>query len=93
MRIIDLTHTIDPEHAGRKFELKMIGADEVNHNVVRLEDQWYIMHDIAMVSHIGTHIEMPYHVLKSGNDLASVAYPVPLLFEGFFLAPLKAGPF
>ncbi len=70
MRIVDLTHTIDPEHAGRKFELKMIGADEVNHNVIRLEDQWYIMHDIAMVSHIGTHIEMPYHIMKSGNDLA-----------------------
>jgi arylformamidase len=69
---VDLSHIIDPKNAGRKFELRTIGANEVNSSVVRLENQWYIMHDIAMVSHIATHIEVPYHILKDGADLAQI---------------------
>lgn len=70
-RIIDLSHVVVPGKAGRKFSIETIGADEVNPNVIRLENQWYIMHNISMVSHIGTHIEVPYHLLKDGLDLAS----------------------
>jgi len=71
-KYVDLSHTIDPNNAGRKFELKTIGADEVNPAVVRLENQWYIMHDITMVSHIATHIEAPYHIMKNGQDLSQI---------------------
>ncbi|MBR1919960.1 MAG: cyclase family protein [Spirochaetales bacterium] len=69
-RIIDLTHTIDPEKVQRKFSIERVGADTVNHNVVRMEGQWYIMTNISMVSHIGTHIEVPFHLYRSGLDLA-----------------------
>jgi kynurenine formamidase len=71
-KLYDLTHIIDPAKAVRKFSVKMIGADEVNPNVVRLENQWYIMHEINMVNHIATHIETPYHLFKDGEDLASI---------------------
>jgi arylformamidase len=71
-KLYDLTHLIDPEKAVRKFSVKMIGADEVNSNVVRLENQWYIMHEISMVNHLGTHIETPYHLFKDRNDLGSI---------------------
>ena len=71
-KLIDLTHTIDPKAAGRKFEAKIIGANEVNPNVIRLENQWYIMHDISMVNHLGTHIEAPYHLFKDGIDLSEI---------------------
>ena len=71
-RIVDLSHVITPGKAGRKFALEMVGAETVNPNVVRLEGQWYIMHNISMVSHIGTHIEAPYHLFKSKADLAGI---------------------
>ena len=71
-KLIDLTHVIDPVAAGRKFELKTIGADEVNPNSVRAENEWYIMHDIAMVNHLATHIETPYHLYKDGLDLETM---------------------
>jgi len=70
--MIDLTHMIDPEKEERKFMIETVGAETVNRNVVRLEKQWYIMTNIAMVSHIGTHIEVPYHILPDGHDLASM---------------------
>ncbi len=71
-KLIDMSHILKPDNAGRKFSLELIGADEVNPNVVRLANQWYIMHNINMVSHIGTHIEAPYHILKDGRDLATL---------------------
>ncbi len=70
--IIDLTHIIDPQKVQRKFSIETIGAETVNKNVVRLENQWYIMTNINMVSHIGTHIEVPYHILPDGHDLAAM---------------------
>jgi kynurenine formamidase len=71
-KLYDLTHLIDPEKAVRKFSVKMIGADEVNPNVVRLENQWYIMHEISMVNHLGTHVETPYHLFRDRPDLGSI---------------------
>jgi len=64
---------LDPGNAGRKFTIEMIGAETVNANVVRLENQWYIMHNVNMVSHIGTHIEAPYHLFKDRDDLAKLS--------------------
>lgn len=70
--MIDLTHIIDPQRVQRKFSIETIGAETVNHNVVRRKDQWYIMTNINMVSHIGTHIEVPYHILPDGHDLSTM---------------------
>ena len=71
-KLIDLTHIIDPGATDRKYEVKTIGADEVNRDVIRLENQWYIMHEITMVNHLATHIETPYHMFEDGLDLATL---------------------
>lgn len=71
-QMIDLSHVIQPGKAGRKFSVEMVGADSVNPKVVRLDGQWYIMHNISMVNHIGTHIEAPYHLSEAGADLAGL---------------------
>lgn len=78
VKIIDLTHIIDPAKAQRKFSIETIGAETINPNVVRQEGQWYIMTNISMVSHIGTHIEVPYHILPHGYDLATM--PIDTFF-------------
>jgi arylformamidase len=62
-----------PGEAGRKFEIEPVGAETIA-PVARLPDQWYIMHDVKMVNHLGTHIEVPYHLDPKGKDL--VEYPV-----------------
>ena len=70
MKAIDLTHTINPGKVQRKFSIERIGAETVNPNVVRQSGQWYIMTNINMVSHIGTHIEVPFHLFQDGKDLS-----------------------
>ena len=89
-KIIDLSHVIEPGKAGRKFALEMVGAETVNPNVIRLENQWYIMHNISMVSHIGTHIEAPYHILKDQADLAAI--PLETLIGSAVILDLRGYP-
>jgi arylformamidase len=93
-KLIDLTHVIDPKTAPRKFTMEMVGAETVNPNVVHLENQWYIMTNISMVSHIGTHIEAPYHIFPDGMDLAQLPIDVlcgdAVLLDFTKLAPQSA---
>ena len=47
----------------------------------RLDDAWYIISEIIMNTHCGTHIEFPYHHVKDGQDAAE--YPLSqLIGEG-----------
>ena len=38
--VVDLTHIIDPKKVQRKFSVETIGAETINKNVVRRQDQW-----------------------------------------------------
>ncbi len=68
-RLIDLSHTIVPETGSRPVNIEMVPTPEFGYFP---EDQWYIMHNVAFLDHVGTHIEVPYHVIEEGNDLAAV---------------------
>lgn len=67
-RIVDLSHPIVPGEAGRKFDIEKVDADKVA-PVKLLPGQWYIMHNVLMINHLGTHIEVPYHLHPQGDDL------------------------
>jgi len=70
-RLVDLSYTLQPGGEQRKFVAEMVTSDQVA-DVVWLPGQWYIMHNIQMVSHIGTHVEVPYHIRRDGADTATV---------------------
>ncbi len=73
-KFIDLTHIIEATEpdAQRKFVINKHDALEEIHGKVRPEGEWYIMSDVELMDHVGTHIEVPYHCLKDGADLAQV---------------------
>ena len=73
-RIIDLTHIIEPTgpDAQRKFVVHKHDALMEIPGKVRPEGEWYIMSDVELMDHVGTHIEVPMHCLKEGADLANV---------------------
>jgi len=73
-RIVDLTLVIEPTvpDAARKFIVDHHPALVEPPGKVRPEGEWYIMSDVDMMTHVGTHIEVPYHCLKEGADLAQV---------------------
>ena len=45
--------------------------------IERREDIWYILQEVTMGSHVGTHVEFPYHHLKEGKSAAD--YPLDRL--------------
>ncbi|MDF1514816.1 MAG: cyclase family protein [Anaerolineae bacterium] len=73
-RIVDLTRVIEPTEpaAPRKFVIHKHDALQEIPGKVHPEGEWYIMSDVELMNHVGTHIEAPYHCLKTGADMAQV---------------------
>jgi len=60
-----------------KLEVKHINVEEIMPQHKRFKDEWYILSEVTMNSHVGTHIEFPYHHIKDGQDAAE--FPVERL--------------
>ncbi len=73
-KLIDLTRTIEPTgpDAARKFVVHIHDALHEAPGKERPEGEWYVMSDVEMMNHVGTHIETPFHCLKEGADLSQL---------------------
>lgn len=38
----------------------------------RSKGDWYIMSEVTMWSHVGTHLEAPYHYSREGKDVSKI---------------------
>lgn len=84
-RIVELSHRMVPGEEEFPLEIETFNADEVmaktsrasTHTIERREDIWYIIQEVKMGSHVGTHVEFPYHHLKEGKSAAD--YPLERL--------------
>lgn len=73
-RVVDLTHMIKgtAPDAERKFVINIHDALEEVPGTVRPEGEWYVMSDVELMDHVGTHIEAPLHCLRDGMDLSRI---------------------
>ena len=73
-RMVDLTQVIQPTapDAQRKFVVRIHDALLEIPGKVRPEGEWYVMSDVDLMGHVGTHIEAPFHCLKKGADLSQI---------------------
>ncbi|MBM4418567.1 MAG: cyclase family protein [Chloroflexi bacterium] len=70
-RVIDLTRPIVPGQGARPFRITRGRTEELTiHDPV--PHPWYVMHRVETISHIGTHLEAPYHCVEQGRDLGSL---------------------
>jgi arylformamidase len=88
-RIVDLTLPIIPGQGARPFNIERGRTEEITVHVP-VDHPWYIMHRVQTISHIGTHIEAPYHCVENGRDLGSV--PVEQLVGEAVVLDLSALP-
>ena len=82
-KAIELSHVSVPAQEEYRMELdtRFTEAWPQFHKYQRLDDAWYIISEITMNTHCGTHIEFPYHHVKDGQDAAD--YPLSqLIGEG-----------
>ena len=69
--VIDLSHPMRPGREARRLEITRLEAAAVTGHAG--DGGWYVMHSITMDNHLATHIEVPFHCLPDGADLAQVA--------------------
>jgi len=67
-RVIDLSWTLRPGKETRHMEIHRLFAPP---SALRdWGEGWYSLHSVSMLSHVGTHLESPYHFLEKGEDLS-----------------------
>jgi arylformamidase len=76
-RFVELSHVLLPGQEEYHLELDTHFTDELYPQYKRSPDTWYILQDVRMSSHCGTHIEFPYHHNRNGMDAA--AFPLERL--------------
>lgn len=67
-RIVDLSHRMVPGEEEYGLELETLEAAKVYPQYKVNDDTWYILQNIHMGSHCGSHIEFPYHHNRNGLD-------------------------
>lgn len=72
MRVVDLTHRLTPGQEKFKLEVHTYFVDELLPGFYRPEGEWYILQEWEMSSHVGTHVESPYHHIKDGGDVSQL---------------------
>jgi arylformamidase len=71
-RVVELSHDLFPGQEEYDLEVDNRFVEEFLPQYTRPPDAWYIMSDVRMWSHVGTHMESPYHYLKDREDVAAI---------------------
>ena len=72
MRLVDLSHHLNAGQERFKLESETFFVDGYLQGYRRQPSDWYIMQEICLPSHLGVHVESPYHHLKEGEDVCQV---------------------
>jgi arylformamidase len=72
-RVFDLSHTLMPGREEYRLEIdtRLVDKWEQFSKYPRIGDSWYIISEVTLNTHTGTHIEFPYHHVKEGQDAAT----------------------
>ena len=74
---MELSHRMIPGQEEFPLEIKTFNTDEVLERIERRADIWYILQEVRLSSHVGTHVEFPFHHRKDGMSAAD--YPLDRL--------------
>ncbi len=66
IRIIDLSHHLTSGKQRFKLDLHSFPVKEYIPGYQVAEGEWYIMQELNICTHVGTHVEAPYHALEHG---------------------------
>jgi arylformamidase len=71
-RIVELSHDLLPGQEEYQLEVQNHYVDELLPEYERPSNAWYVMSTVQMWSHVGTHMESPFHYLQDGQDCAAI---------------------
>ncbi len=73
-RPVELSHVLHPGSEEYRLEVTNRFVEEFDpfYAGKRRDDAWYVMSEVVLWSHVGTHMESPFHYLKDGPDLTGI---------------------
>jgi arylformamidase len=71
-RIVDLSQLILSGQEEYRYDVKVSQVPEMVPGYQTPEGQWYVMTEVTLWSHVGTHIEAPRHYIENGPDVADL---------------------
>lgn len=71
-RIVELSHTLYPEKEEYKLKVKTFPVTKLFPDYKSRPEDNYIMSEVCLETHVGTHIEVPAHYLKGGKDVTEI---------------------
>lgn len=75
--IIELSQKMIPDKENFKLKARTYDVTEELPKYKHRPDIWYVLGEVTMSTHVGTHIEFPFHHLEEGADAAK--YPIDRL--------------
>ena len=72
-RVVDLTRVLQAGAERFILDIHTYSVDELLPDFPVPEGEWYILQEWEISSHIGTHVEAPYHHLEEGPDVAGLS--------------------
>lgn len=72
-RIVDLSHTLIPGREEYRLEVDTRFTEQWPQFMQyrRVDDAWYLISEVTFNTHVGTHVELPYHHCREGADAAT----------------------
>ena len=71
-RMVELSHLLLPGREEYELQVRNRYVEELLPEYRRPPQAWYIMSEVRLWSHVGTHMEAPYHYLQDGSDCAAL---------------------
>jgi arylformamidase len=71
-RIVDLSHRLTPGKQRFKLDIIQSSVEKYVPAYKVPEGEWYIMEDLEVCTHVGTHLEAPFHAIRDGKHVADV---------------------
>lgn len=65
-RVIDLSHALIPGKQRFKLDIASFPVGEYVPGYKVARGEWYIMQEVNLCTHVGTHVEAPYHAIEKG---------------------------
>jgi arylformamidase len=73
-KIVELSHRIIPGKENFHLEIRVDDVTNILPEVVHRPDMWYVLGEVTYCTHVGTHIEVPFHHLEKGDDIADFPF-------------------
>lgn len=73
IRVIDLSHALIPGKQRFKLDISSFPVGEYVPGYKVARGAWYIMQELNLCTHVGTHVEAPYHAIEEGIGAGEIS--------------------